>query len=52
MVLEGGAIEHDGHGTMMATRSSVTHSSRNPNLTEAEIETYLTTYMGSPTLFG
>lgn len=29
VVLEGGAIEHDGHGTMMATRSSVTHSSRN-----------------------
>ena len=46
MVLEGGAIEHDGHGTMMATRSSVTHASRNPNLTEAEIEDYLTTYMG------
>ena len=46
MVLEGGAIEHDGNGTVMATRSSVTHSSRNPNLTEAEIENYLTTYAG------
>lgn len=46
MVLEGGAIEHDGQGTMMATRSSVTHSSRNPNLTEQEIETYLSDYMG------
>jgi agmatine deiminase len=46
MVLEGGAIEHDGNGTMMATRSSVTHSSRNPNLTEAQIEQYLTNYMG------
>lgn len=46
MVLEGGAVEHDGHGTMIATRSSVTHSSRNPNMSEAEIETYLTTYMG------
>ncbi len=46
MVLEGGAIEHDGHGTMMATRSSITHPSRNPNLTELEIESYLSTYMG------
>ena len=46
MVLEGGAIEHDGHGTMMATRSSITHPSRNPDLTEAQIEDTLTTYMG------
>jgi agmatine deiminase len=48
MTLEGGFIEHDGEGIMIATRSSVTHSSRNPNLTETEteIETYLTTYLG------
>lgn len=46
MVLEGGAIEHDGSGTMMATRSSVTHSSRNPGLTESQIEEYLSTNMG------
>jgi len=46
MVFEGGALEHDGHGTVMATRSSVTHSSRNPDLTEQEIEQYLTTYLG------
>jgi agmatine deiminase len=45
-VMEGGAIEHDGNGTMMATRSSVTHESRNPNLTESEIEKYLTAYLG------
>lgn len=46
MVLEGGAIEHDGQGTMMATRSSVTHSSRNPGLTEQQVEDYLMQYMG------
>ncbi len=46
MVLEGGAIEHDGQGTMMATRSSITDSSRNPGLTESQIEAYLTNYMG------
>lgn len=46
MVLEGGAIEHDGNGTMMATRSSITHPSRNPSLTETQIEEYITTNMG------
>ena len=46
MVLEGGAIEHDGNGTMIATRSSVTHTSRNPSLSESQIESYLSTYMG------
>ncbi len=46
MVLEGGAIEHDGEGTVMATRSSVTHTSRNPTLSETQIENYMTTYIG------
>ncbi len=46
IVLEGGAIEHDGHGTMMATRSSVVHESRNPDFTEEEIEEYLSRYLG------
>ena len=46
MVLEGGAIEHDGKGTMMATRSCITHSSRNPNLSETQIENYLSQYLG------
>ncbi len=46
MVLEGGAIEHDGQGTMIATRSCITHSSRNPGLTETQIEQYMTTYLG------
>jgi agmatine deiminase len=46
MVLEGGAIEVDGQGTAMATKSSIAHSSRNPNLSLEEIEEYLTTYLG------
>ena len=46
MVLEGGAIEVDGHGTLMATRSSITGADRNPDLTESEIEAYFTTYLG------
>lgn len=46
MVLENGALEIDGNGTMMATRSSITHLSRNPDLTESEIEEYLKSYLG------
>lgn len=46
IVLEGGAIEHDGQGTMMATRSAVTHKSRNPDLTETELESWFRAYLG------
>ena len=46
VVLEGGAIEHDGNGTMIATRSSITHTSRNPSLSEGQIEDSITTYLG------
>lgn len=46
MVLEGGAIEIDGNGTLAATRSAVTEADRNPSLTESEIESYLSQYLG------
>lgn len=46
VVLEGGAIEVDGQGTLMATRSSITGDDRNPGLTESEIETYFNAYLG------
>ena len=46
MVLEGGAIEIDGLGSMMATRSSITGNDRNPGLTETEIEEYMTQNLG------
>lgn len=46
VVLEGGAVEVDGQGTLMATRSSVTGPDRNPGLTEAQIEDSLATYLG------
>lgn len=46
MVLEGGAIEIDGNGSMLATRSSIVNSNRNPGLTEQDIEGYLTTNLG------
>ncbi|MEY9848715.1 agmatine deiminase [Streptacidiphilus sp. BW17] len=38
LVSEGGAIEADGAGTLMATRSSIINSNRNPGLTQAQIE--------------
>ncbi len=46
IVLEGGAIEHDGHGTMMATRSSILDAARNPGLTQVQLEAALRTHAG------
>ena len=46
VVLEGGAIEVDGAGTLMATRSSVFGDGRNPGLTEAQVEAELTRRLG------
>ncbi|MFD6877657.1 MULTISPECIES: agmatine/peptidylarginine deiminase [unclassified Streptomyces] len=38
LVGEGGAIEQDGAGTLMATRSSLINRNRNPNKSQAQIE--------------
>ncbi|GAA1955975.1 agmatine deiminase family protein [Kitasatospora viridis] len=38
LVSEGGAIETDGAGTLMATSSSIVNPNRNPNLTQSQIE--------------
>ncbi|MEV0991070.1 agmatine deiminase family protein [Streptomyces sp. NPDC049949] len=35
---EGGAVETDGAGTLMATRSSIINPDRNPGLTQSQIE--------------
>lgn len=40
-VLEGGALEFDGRGTFLSTRSCVFQSGRNPGRTEAEFEAEL-----------
>ncbi len=46
LVLEGGAIEVDGSGTLMATRRSVLSSTRNPGLSQAQLEKKLAHYFG------
>ncbi len=46
IVLEGGSIEVDGEGTLIATRSSILGSDRNPGLTEAEMNAYFKKYLG------
>lgn len=46
LVLEGGAIETDGAGTLLATRHSVITPTRNPSLTQADLEQALTKALG------
>lgn len=46
LVLEGGAIETDGQGTLLATRSSVLDPRRNPDLSSAQIEQQLRETLG------
>ena len=46
MVLEGGAITVDGQGTLITTESCLLHPSRNPNLSQAEIDDILKEYLG------
>jgi len=46
MVLEAGAVEVNGKGTFLATRSSIIDSHRNPGMSQAEIEAVLSQYLG------
>ena len=46
LVLEGGAIETDGRGTLLATRRSVVDPARNPGRDIAEIEALLRDWLG------
>jgi agmatine deiminase len=46
LVLEGGSISVDGHGTLIATEQCLLHPSRNPSLTRADIEERLQRYLG------
>ncbi|MDJ0740615.1 MAG: agmatine deiminase family protein [Gammaproteobacteria bacterium] len=46
LVLEGGAIESDGQGTLLATRRSLVCERRNPGLSRADIEARLADQLG------
>lgn len=45
-ILEGGAIETDGNGTLMATRASVLDHRRNPGVEQSDIESHLRDALG------
>ncbi|MFG2750799.1 agmatine deiminase family protein [Streptomyces xanthophaeus] len=47
LVGEGGAVEQDGAGTLMATRSSLINRNRNPTMSQSQIEAALRTAYGA-----
>ncbi|MEL5956451.1 agmatine deiminase family protein [Streptomyces sp. CLV115] len=47
LVAEGGAIEQDGAGTLMATRSSLISTKRNPGKSQAQLETAMCAAYGA-----
>jgi len=46
MVLEGGAVEVNGKGTFMATRTSIINPNRNPGKTQKDVEEIIKKYLG------
>lgn len=46
MINEGGSIEIDGHGTLMACKSSILNSNRNPDMTQTQAENIFKKYLG------
>lgn len=47
LVLEGGSIHSDGEGTLLTTEQCLLNPNRNPDLSRAEIEKLLKTYLGA-----
>lgn len=47
MVLEGGAIEQNGKGTILTTEQCLLDAGRNPNLTKVQIEDNLKKFLGA-----
>lgn len=51
LVLEGGAVEFDGRGAMLTTRSCLLNPNRNPSLSQAQIEQCLRDAFGIARIF-
>ncbi|MFH1922956.1 MAG: agmatine deiminase family protein [Planctomycetota bacterium] len=47
IVLEGGAIDSNGQGTILAAEDCLTDANRNPGLSKDEIQRYLADYLGA-----
>lgn len=47
MINEGGSVEIDGHGTLMACKSSILNKNRNPSMTQAQAESIFKKYLGA-----
>ena len=47
MINEGGSIETDGYGTLMACKSSILNNNRNPKTTQEQAEKIFTKYLGA-----
>lgn len=46
IIMEGGSIEVNGAGTLLTTEACLLNPNRNPHLSKADIERYLTEYLG------
>ena len=47
IVMEGGSIEVNGRGTVLTTEACLLNKNRNPHLTKAQIEQFLSDYLGA-----
>ena len=47
IILEGGAIDGNGLGTVLTTKSCLLNSNRNPRLSQPDVERYLRDYLGA-----
>lgn len=47
IVMEGGSVDFNGHGTVLTTTSCLLNPNRNPHLSQAEIEKFIVNYYGA-----
>ena len=50
MILEGGSLDVNGHGLLLASEQCLLNKNRNPSLTRAQIEQNLKDYLGATTV--